>query len=120
MHSGVEYNTCMAQKDYKPEDTEDLIDRKLGMLIEHMNSQFERVLESVESATKPVGQIGPMNEKLQTISDRLEVIEYDSKLTRLSVDSIKHDTKMLKLRSDRNEDTQRQQAARIDKLESKP
>lgn len=106
----------------KPEDeivTQDYLDRKLGVLVEHMNDQFQRVLESMESRLQPLDKIGPMEEKIQTINDRLEVVEYDAKITRKTVESMKNDIHASKVRSDMHEDTLIQHSKRLEELESK-
>lgn len=73
------------------------IDHKLGMLIEHIDERFQRILEAGQNQSESLQQ------KLQSISDRVERIEFDTARTKLSIITINHDVRMLKLRSDKKQ-----------------
>jgi hypothetical protein len=90
-------------------------ERKLGVLVEHMNDQFERVLEAVDSKTAAIPEIQKKLEKLDHISDDVEMIKADVKMQSLKVDSVQHNVKMLKLRSDKE---QERLENRVTKLEA--
>lgn len=85
-------------KPQKTDNIDEKISNQLSVFIEHMNDQFERVLEAVDSKTEPIAKM----------SDSLEVIEAETKMNSLKIESIKHDTKMLKLRSDNDQKTKQQ------------
>jgi archaellum component FlaC len=97
----------------KNDPTDEKIDAKLGMFIEHLNDQFDRVLEAGE------GQSDKLQKKLQLISDRLERVEKDSTWIRFEVSSIQKDANMLKLRSDKHEDTREQNAKEVKTLQNR-
>lgn len=89
----------------KKSETNEETDHKLGVLIEHMNDQFARVLEAVDSSQET------LKDEILRGNERLEKIESQS--TGLSIDimSIKSKVDTLKIRSDRrtreHEDTER-------------
>lgn len=79
----------------------DEFERKLGVFVEQMNDQFERVLEAVDSKSSPIAESqAKIEKKLGKLSDDVEMIKADTKMQNVKIDSIQHDVKMLKLRSD--------------------
>ena len=89
----------------KKAEIDEKIDRKLGVLVEHMNDQFERVLEAVESTQES------LKEEIQRGNERLEKIEHQNNRSAIDIQSMKHKIDTLKIRSDRQtreqEDTDR-------------
>ncbi len=70
------------------------IDRKIGVVIEHMNDQFERVLEAVQSMTETIKPLPKMGE-------RIEKIEREVKLIGLTAYSSVHNIEVIKVRSEK-------------------
>lgn len=74
------------------------VDDQLAKVVEHMDDQLAKVVESV----KILHEISM--QKMQHMSDKLEKVEADSTWTKLSLRTVQHDVKMLKLRSDKAAD----------------
>ena len=70
------------------------VDNKLGLFIEHMNGQFERVLEAVESSTS----------KIPKISEQIEKLEHDITWVRLHTSGLNGDLKLVKIRTEKIQD----------------
>ena len=70
------------------------IDRKIGVVIKHMNDQFERVLEAVQSMTETIKPLPKMGE-------RIEKIEREVKLIGLTARSSVHNIEVIKVRSEK-------------------
>lgn len=77
----------------------------MGVFVEHMNDQFERVLEAVESRTGAIlTEQKEMRQKLDKVSDYTEMTKADVKFLQMTTTSMSGDVKMLKLRSDQAKD----------------
>lgn len=108
----------MPKKTNDDQHTESIVDRKIGVIIEHMNDQFERVIEAVQSVRDTTKVIPKM-------SERIESVEYEVRIVRLAASSASDGTKLLKIRSEKIleelEDINRQLSihdSRISKLEA--
>lgn len=77
------------------DDIEGIINRKLGTFIEPMNDQFERVLETVQSGTNKIPEMG----------ERLEVIEHDVSSVKLMAHATFEDRKLIKARTEKHNQT---------------
>lgn len=92
------------------------LDQKLGVFIEHMNDQFERVIEAVQSSTDSMAKNQEsIRQKLDRVADDIVMTKADVKLQNLRVDSLQRNVKILRLRSD---EEQEKLDARISKLET--
>lgn len=89
------------------DSVEKLVDRKLGTYIEHMNDQFERILEAVQSGTQ----------KIPKISERLETVEYDVGQVKLLVRVAVDDRKLIKARTEKHAEKLEDHEKRITLIE---
>ncbi|HEY1835689.1 MAG TPA: hypothetical protein VGG13_02610 [Candidatus Saccharimonadales bacterium] len=81
----------MVQKD---ESIEEIIDRELGVLIEHMDDQFAIVLEAVDMSTS----------KIPAMGERLEKVEHDITSIKLTTMNNPHDLRLIKIRTEKLDD----------------
>lgn len=65
------------------EEVDERIDMRLGVLIEHMNDQFERVIEVIDQRTAPIPKV---LERLDRIESRLDHIETDVIILRKKIE----------------------------------
>ena len=79
-------------KNQGSDDLEDVIDRRIGVFIEHMNDQFERVIEAVQTGTQ----------KIPKIDKRLEVVEHDTNQIKLFMRAAMGDHKLIKVRTEKH------------------
>lgn len=93
------------------DDFEDVIDRKLGVLVENMNDQFQRVLEAVESHTS---KIPKMSERIEKLESDMSSVRLDTMVTRDSMNIIKIRTEKL----DDIVDELKDRSARLTRLEA--
>ncbi len=78
----------------KQSDEKPVSQAQFGTFIEHMNDQFERVLEAVTSST----------EKIPRISERLENVESDINHLKITTFNLPRDLKLIKNRTEKIED----------------
>lgn len=93
------------------DDFEDVIDRKLGVLVENMNDQFHRVLEAVENHTS----------KIPKMSERIEKLESDMSSVRLDTMVTRDSMKIIKIRTEKLDDLVdelKDHSARLTRLEA--
>ncbi len=69
--------TMITKTDQKPDEIDEKIDRKIGVFIEHMNDQFERVIEGLGPAVDAAKALPRINQRLETIENDIAVIKLD-------------------------------------------
>lgn len=112
------------------DDIDERISNHIGVFIEHLNDQFERVLEAIDTKTTEIPiiaekvrsiekevrflkadfnllstKVDENDERHRRTSDDVEVIKANTGMQSLKIDTIQHNTKMLKLRSDQDQES---------------